>query len=65
MIVLKLYCPTLQIMLDKIFLGSNVDLNYDSTESTIDEVENLGYNVAKTLWEYLFNKRAKKMVKEG
>jgi len=65
MAVLKSYCPTLQAMLGKIFPGSDVDLNYDPTEPTVSEVENLGYNVAKTLCEYLFIKRAERMVKEG
>jgi len=65
MAVLKSYCPTLQVMLGKILPGSDVDLNYDPTEPTVSEVENLGYNVAKTLCEYLFIKRAERMVKEG
>lgn len=52
-------------MLGKIFPGSDVDLNHDPTEPTVIEVENLGYSAAKTLCEYLFIKRAKRMVKEG
>jgi len=41
-------------MFDKIFSSSNVNLNYDSTKSTISEIENLSYNATKTLYEYLF-----------
>lgn len=65
MVVLKSYCPTLQAMLDEIFPGSDVDLYHDPIESTISEVKHLGYNAAKTLCEYLFIKRAERMVKEG
>ena len=65
MAVVKSYCPTLQVMRGKIFPGSIVDLNYDPTEPTVSEVENLGYSMAKTLCEYWFIKRAERMVKEG
>lgn len=52
-------------MLDEILSGSNVDLNHDPTEPTVSEVEHLGYNAAKTLCEYLFIKRAERMIKES
>ena len=65
MVVLKSYCPTLQAMLDKIFPGSNVDLNYDPTEPTVSEVKTLGYNTAKKLCENSFIRRAERMVRHG
>ena len=51
-------------MLGEKFPGPDVDLNYDPTEPTISEVENLGYNMAKPLCEYLLIKRAERMIKE-
>lgn len=38
----KSYCPTVQ---DKIFPGSDVDLDYDLTEPTFSDVKNSGYEV--------------------
>jgi hypothetical protein len=38
-------------VLGEIFSASDIDLIYDPTESTVSEIENLGYNVAKTLCE--------------
>jgi len=64
-VVLKSYCSTLQAMLDEIFSSSNVNLNYDSTKSIISEMKNLVYNITKKLCEYLFIKRAKRMIKES
>jgi len=52
-------------MLDKIFSDSNIDLNYDSTESTVSEIEILNYNATKILYEYLFIKKAERIVKEN
>ena len=65
MTVLKSYCSILQVMLGKIFPSSDVDLNYDPTESAVNEVENLDYSGAKTLCQHLFIKRAERMVKKG
>jgi len=40
---------TRQKMVSKeIFSGSDVDLIYDPTDSTVNEIENLSYNVTKT-----------------
>lgn len=52
-------------MLDKIFSDSNIDLYYDSTESTISKIKYLNYNTTKTLYKYLFIKRAERIVKES
>ncbi len=64
-VVLKSYCSTLQAMLNEIFSSSNVNLNYDSTKSIISEMKNLVYNMTKTLCEYLFIKRVKRIIKES
>lgn len=38
-------------MLNEIFSNSNVDLVYDSIEFIVSKIENLNYNVTKTLCE--------------
>lgn len=65
MVVLQPYGPTLQVILSKMFPGSDIDLNYDPTEPTVNEVKNLGYKMAKTICKDLFVRRAERMVKEA
>ncbi len=52
-------------MLDKIFSDSNINLNYNSTEFSIDYIKKIDYNAAKTLFKYLFIKRAERIVKKS
>jgi hypothetical protein len=58
----KSYCPTVQ---DKIFPGSDVDLDYDLTEPTFSDVKNSGYEVAKWLCTYYFIQGAERMLTGG
>ena len=65
MVVLKSYCCTFQDMLGEMFAGSDVDLNYDPLEPTVNNVEVWGYSNAKKLCKHLFVQRAERIVKEG
>jgi hypothetical protein len=47
--VLKRYLPTLEAKLREIFPGCNLEPDYDPTQPNHQEVETLGYDLAKTL----------------
>ncbi len=51
-------------MLNKIFLNSNVNLNYDFIEFLINYIKKINYNATKTLFKYLFIKKVKRIIKE-
>ncbi|KAI9736734.1 MAG: hypothetical protein M1834_000938 [Cirrosporium novae-zelandiae] len=64
-VVLRLYLPTLQDKLSKIFPNSIVDLKYNPMEPSVDDVKYWGYGNAKALNTDWFSKRAGKMIKEA
>ena len=62
MVVLQSHCRVLQDRLDKIFSGSNVDLNYDPVEPTASDLRFWDYDSAKKLRECSFFQRANRMI---
>ncbi len=62
MVVLQSHCHALHDRLDKIFPGSNVDLNYDPVEPAASDLKFRGYDTAKKLRKYWFSQRANRMI---
>jgi hypothetical protein len=65
MLVLKSYLPILQEKLSNMYHESTLDLAYDPSKPTRDEVEYLGLDVAKDLNEYWFRERARTIIEDS